>query len=474
MGEEITGLFPSVGSAFEPFDQLPEPLLRSARSDDPLVQIAAGRVLWRIRWSGDAAVKARAAIEELRESWHHQIEQENFLPPPELRDRLQQVLLPFDDPNRQSAQPFLVRAIENLRRAAQDPALNTVQSAAVRSMLDALTGEIPSYQIPPSDLNALPDACLPDAVVGIFALMNNREFDDPNVGYESALVEFNELYGRFVPPLEPLFDVYLAFSGRASSEWISWLEENGGVDPGWVPVTSVMISWQLASVASWAGMGALLEFLAGQLAGKLGRHHFVALAFCELVIRAGRAGGRLRVFGGGSVAPEVPAWETEPPPAEVLELGPGKILFNPPKRMRVGRTETVEVRVGDLTVDLDVLRQDLSGRGDPQVKDLKIGIHMRVELIGDGKEFTIRALQGRDQMLRIGESTSWDFRVTPRRAGRCFLHLVAFIGVPPSSRRALPTLHEEIRVWVAPLYVAGELWRDHWKKIVGAVAIPLA
>jgi hypothetical protein len=50
---------------------------------------------------------------------------------------------------------------------------------------------------------------------------------------------------------------------------------------------------------------------------------------------------------------------------------------------------------------------------------------------------------------------------------------LAFIVVPPLSRRALPTLHKEIRVSVAPLHVVGELWRDHWKKIVGAVAIPV-
>jgi hypothetical protein len=64
--------------AFEPFDQIPDPLLNAARSDDPLVQIAAGRVLWRIRWSGDAKVKAQTAIEKLRPSWRRPIEQEKF------------------------------------------------------------------------------------------------------------------------------------------------------------------------------------------------------------------------------------------------------------------------------------------------------------------------------------------------------------------------------------------------------------
>ena len=249
--------------AFEPFDQVPDALLSAARAHDPLVQIAAGRVQWRIRWSGGAAVKARAVVQELGQSWRPQIEQENFLPPPELRERLRETLA-ADDANGQRARRVSAGAIQRLQEARRDPAFTAEEAAAVQSALGLFLSK-PSYRSPlPRELDTLPPSYLADVVAASFARLNNEEFELPNgePGTESDIAEpLNRLRGRFIPDLEPLFAVYLAFSGRALADWIGWLESHDGRDPGWAPFTNLMITWQLASVASWAGIAALLDFL---------------------------------------------------------------------------------------------------------------------------------------------------------------------------------------------------------------------
>jgi TIR domain len=122
------------------------------------------------------------------------------------------------------------------------------------------------------------------------------------VGFENELAPLNELRGHFVPDIEALSAVYITFSELVLTQWLGWLAEHGGHDPNWVPYSHLKISWQLASVASWVGLPALLACLDRMLHGSNAGEQFVALTFTELVVRIGRAGGQLQMYGGGSIA----------------------------------------------------------------------------------------------------------------------------------------------------------------------------
>jgi esterase/lipase superfamily enzyme len=297
---------------FEPFDHVPEALsyvTSMTGGTDPLIQIVAGRVLLRARWSGGAAGKAAEILNELRQ-WRTEIERENFLPPPELRGRLMALLTSAGKSSREQTEYIVARTIETLENAVQNPALTPEKMGAIGSALKVLKAQ-PDYAadlIVPPNLHLLPTTYLCDVVAALFARLNDETVDDPtgNLDFENLLEPLNELRGRFVPKIDALFTVYLAFSGLVLPQWLDWLTEYGEKDPGWVPYTHLMISWQLASVASWVEAPELLTFLNRELQEKDARRNFVALSFVELVIRIReRVGGRLLKYGGGSIAPDV-------------------------------------------------------------------------------------------------------------------------------------------------------------------------
>jgi len=311
-GDDMADRSGGVTDYRQSFDRVPQALSRATRATEPLIRIAAGRVLRRIRWRGDDAIEAAATLEELRRFWQTEIEQDNFLPPLELRDRLIAMLNSFDKSNQQRSEPSIALAIQHLDEAALDQTLAREQIRAIESARKLLKAQ-PAYDdtILPAGLELLPPDLLSVVVTALFARLRDETFTDfhGEMGFENLLVPLNELRGRFVPEIEALFAIYLTFSGLVLAQWLNWLAEHEGRDPGWVRYSHLMISWQLASVASWVGLSALLKFLDRTLHEEDARHHFIALTFAELVIRIGHAGGWLREYGGGSIASDVIAPE---------------------------------------------------------------------------------------------------------------------------------------------------------------------
>jgi hypothetical protein len=320
----------AVAHYLESFDWVPEDLVRATRATDPLIRIAAGRVLRRVRWSGDAAVEVATALQELSaqdmpqppllrsdlvlcpgfqppvNQWKAAIEQQNFLPSPELHDRLNRMLDTFDEAKR--ADSYIASAIRCLGEGIRDQNLTTEQMTAIDSArLFLETPPAENCRVLPDGLKLLSPPYLPVVVTAVFARLRDETFTDnrSEMGFENDLVPLNELRGHFAPDIEALFAVYVTFSGLVLTQWLGWLADFKGRDPGWVRYSHLKISWQLASVASWVGLSALLAFLDRMLHGADARQQFVALTFTELVIRVGRAGGWLREYGGGSIAPDV-------------------------------------------------------------------------------------------------------------------------------------------------------------------------
>jgi hypothetical protein len=157
------------------------------------------------------------------------------------------------------------------------------------------------------------------------------------------------------------------------------------------------------------------------------------------------------------------------------ELETGRILFNPPKRMSVGETERVEVRISQ-SIDKDLTR-GLKGEGVPRTVRIKVGALMRVALTGNG--FDIRPLnQHREQLVESSGFTEWAWDITALRGGHQTLVLAVSVRVPiPGPRdvhKDLRVLERRIRVGVNPVFSVTTWWQRNWKWTIGALLALLA
>ena len=159
-------------------------------------------------------------------------------------------------------------------------------------------------------------------------------------------------------------------------------------------------------------------------------------------------------------------------PAARLDTGPGKIAFNPPERMKVGRAERIEVRLSrDIAAKLV---EGLRGRGAPKIEAVEIAERMRVRLLGD--DFAIASRSSEDQLVRDFGFTQWDFDITPKRSGRHFLRLLVTLRLQHEQAQELcdlPAFEREIAVQVAPVYSIVMFTRRNWQWLAVSIVLPL-
>ena len=152
---------------------------------------------------------------------------------------------------------------------------------------------------------------------------------------------------------------------------------------------------------------------------------------------------------------------------ELKKLAPGQILFNPPKKMRVGVRERVEVRISkNITEDLS---NGLKGRGEPQIENVEVGDFMKVSLTGDN--FDIKPLSEEDQVVPDEDFTMWEYDVIPNKFGNQILQLeiIVRIKIPGGEEYYChPVLERDINVKVNPIYSITHL---DWKWIIGIVIV---
>ena len=148
---------------------------------------------------------------------------------------------------------------------------------------------------------------------------------------------------------------------------------------------------------------------------------------------------------------------------EVIEKTPiGRIGFNPPKEMKVGDTELVEVRITkNITEDL---RKGLKGRGVLQINETKVSSSMKVRLTGIN--FDIKPQNGADKIIEPEKHTEWRFHVTPLKSGKQELHLTVYEIISIQGFDDKKKEHKigywEINVKVNPRWFL----KCHWKFIV--------
>ena len=155
-------------------------------------------------------------------------------------------------------------------------------------------------------------------------------------------------------------------------------------------------------------------------------------------------------------------------------IHPGRLLFNPPDRMRLGQTERVEVRLTRaLTLDGDLLEQ-LRGHGEPQLEKIPTAPLMAVTLKGDG--FRIAAYSDEEQIVTQEGITTWEFDICALKRGQQRLVICVSLRIPVECRRSehksIPVREATIDVQVGAAALVWHFVAANWQWFIGtAIAI---
>ncbi len=132
---------------------------------------------------------------------------------------------------------------------------------------------------------------------------------------------------------------------------------------------------------------------------------------------------------GTRPAPGAPARPVEPARVQRRpSVEPGQLVENIPRRMRVGTTESVEVRIA--RDDMPGVSSGLQGQAPPVRHDLLITKAMSVRLRAPDGGFAIESASPETQWTEpsltplSSDFASWRFLVTPQRRGDATLQLV--------------------------------------------------
>ena len=137
----------------------------------------------------------------------------------------------------------------------------------------------------------------------------------------------------------------------------------------------------------------------------------------------------------------------------VNELFDGKLLFNPPTRMKVGVKERIEVRITKSFGDLIQFTSNLKGRGQPDIFPIKVGFFMKVKL--SGENFRIRELSSVEQFITNEGFTQWAFDATPLKSGTQTLILLVTVQIKMENLQEVkdyPVLEKDVNVSINPIY----------------------
>jgi hypothetical protein len=144
----------------------------------------------------------------------------------------------------------------------------------------------------------------------------------------------------------------------------------------------------------------------------------------------------------------------------------GLLGIGAPTRMRQGSSAIITVTVSPDPFSTDVLREALSGNAQVAIRPSDVSPVMRVTCAGAG--FTVTPLSAEDQLTI--DTATWKFQARAEQAGKRTLFVTAHLRLADAdawlSRLALT---HEMHVSVAPVFIAGRLWRGNWQWAVGSV-----
>jgi len=148
------------------------------------------------------------------------------------------------------------------------------------------------------------------------------------------------------------------------------------------------------------------------------------------------------------------------------KISVGKILFNPPKEMKVSIKERIEVRISQ-NIKEDLTKK-LKGRGVPQVEKIFVSSVMKVKLSGD--TFKIDSLSEEQQIISSAGYTQWEWDITPLKSGNRFIHLSIAVSIYLDKYgekiKSLPVMEKEIYIKVNLRYNFLNFLKKYWRWII--------
>jgi len=157
------------------------------------------------------------------------------------------------------------------------------------------------------------------------------------------------------------------------------------------------------------------------------------------------------------------------------QLAKGNVVFNPPSQMRMGRNETVTVRISRESVLPAEALSGLPGRGAAQTAEILTGAFMRVELFADNG-FEIKARGTADQAVPPSGFAEWLFDVLPVSGGQrtLTLRVAARYKLPSGEEiRYLPVLTRDIAVEVDYWWQTRQLVSNNWQYFLSGWSVVL-
>jgi excisionase family DNA binding protein len=161
--------------------------------------------------------------------------------------------------------------------------------------------------------------------------------------------------------------------------------------------------------------------------------------------------------------------------AELDKLAQGRILYNPPGEMTIGKDVIIEARV---TQDMAVnLTPGLQGPGAPIEEPLLVGPFMKAILSGDKDKFKITAHNSEEQLVGGSTFTQWTWDVVPLEAGDQALYLIVTVRIKipgaGEEKRDILVKNTRIKVQVNPAYSLQKFVLINWQWLLTAIVIPL-
>jgi len=297
----------------EPTSEIPGNLRRALVEDreDPLVLIAAARVLWRFPWRGDALRIALSYFSSCSVRLTEEARKPQFFPSVQLRPNLLEMLRTTRE-DEEKAYGVLMRAALHFRNASEERSPEPAERMAVEEALRFLGADVrESAWFSREKVEALSAEDRSYLITGGFARAVFEGYDEDRdarqaLGNEIVRITWS-VWNRLGPEVFDLFRVYQALFPRAQRFWIRWQEKyEGDWLPNFIPTYAgyLSVSWQVAWAASRTGPQRFLTFLNEALESRDAKQRLAALSFAELVIRYRYQGGEPE-FGGGIVASDV-------------------------------------------------------------------------------------------------------------------------------------------------------------------------
>lgn len=149
------------------------------------------------------------------------------------------------------------------------------------------------------------------------------------------------------------------------------------------------------------------------------------------------------------------------------------IVYNPPKKINIDESKVVKLGMS-LKDDTVALARLIGGNEPISSAHVKVSPQMRATLTGS--DFNIKDRANSTQVVGSGETTQWEWEITPKSPGTHTLNLslTALVMLPDGmAQKSFQTFDKQIIVDVTLLQSAKQVFTANWQWAWGALLIPL-